>query len=323
MRPTGPPVRLRFDGREIEALPGETIAAALAAADIVAVRQARSGAPRGPFCGMGVCFDCLVTVDGRPNQRACLDQGPGRHGCPLGSPSPRRGKPSRPRPREEIACDVLVVGAGPAGLSAARALALAGANVIVADERLHPGGQYFKPLAPSHQADPSTLDRQFRDGAILRQSALLAGVRILNEATVWAAFSPHEVAAIVGRPFDPFPAQAPGAGDRRLRAVAAGAGLDLAGRHDGGRAADPGALLSRGAGPAHRGRRQRPALPADRRRASRRRRQCRRRPRSSQPPRPCPMARSSGRRFGRARPADRRPGPRQRGCAACCTGIAG
>ena len=72
MRPTGSPVRLSFDGREIEALEGETIAAALAAADIVALRQARSGAPRGPFCGMGVCFDCLVTVDGRPNQRACL-----------------------------------------------------------------------------------------------------------------------------------------------------------------------------------------------------------------------------------------------------------
>jgi len=72
MRPTGPPVRLRFDGREIEALPGETIAAALAAADIVAVRQAPSGAPRGPFCGMGVCFDCLVVVDGVPNTRACV-----------------------------------------------------------------------------------------------------------------------------------------------------------------------------------------------------------------------------------------------------------
>src|SRR5438552_1854213 len=72
MRPAGTPVRIRFDGAEIEALPGETIAAALAAADIVAVRQARSGEPRGPYCGMGVCFDCLVTVDGRPNQRACL-----------------------------------------------------------------------------------------------------------------------------------------------------------------------------------------------------------------------------------------------------------
>ena len=196
MRPTGPPVRLRFDGREIEALPGETIAAALAAADIVAVRQARSGAPRGPFCGMGVCFDCLVTVDGRPSQRACLtkvEAGMDVRSAPLATPH----RPEPAAPVEEIACDVLVVGAGPAGLSAARALALAGADVIVADERLHAGGQYFKPLAPSYQADPSTLDRQFRDGAILRQSALLAGVRILSEATVWAAFSPHEVAAIV------------------------------------------------------------------------------------------------------------------------------
>ena len=131
MRPTGPPVRLRFDGREIEALPGETIAAALAAADIVAVRQARSGAPRGPFCGMGVCFDCLVTVDGRPSQRACLtkaEAGMDVRSAPLAAPHP----PTPAPPAAEIACDVLVVGAGPAGLSAARALALAGADVIVA-----------------------------------------------------------------------------------------------------------------------------------------------------------------------------------------------
>ena len=74
MRPTGSPVGFRFDGREIEALEGETIAAALAASDIVAVRQARSGAPRGPFCGMGVCFDCLVTIDDRANRQACMVQ---------------------------------------------------------------------------------------------------------------------------------------------------------------------------------------------------------------------------------------------------------
>src|SRR6266567_5584562 len=112
MRPTGPPVRLRFDGREIEALPGETIAAALAAAEIVTVRQARSGAPRGPFCGMGVCFDCLVTVDGRPSQRACLTKvEPGldvRTAPP--APSAATAQPAEPAaPAEEIACDVLVV----------------------------------------------------------------------------------------------------------------------------------------------------------------------------------------------------------------------
>ena len=197
MRPTGAPVRIAFDGKEIDALPGETVAAALAAADIVTVRQARSGAPRGPFCGMGVCFDCLVTIDGRPNQRACLSKveaGMDVRSAPVATPRP----PPLAAPAEEIACDVLVVGAGPAGLSAARALALAGADVIVADDRLHPGGQYFKPLATSHAADIASLDRQFRDGAVLHRSALLAGVRILCETTVWAAFSPNEVAALVG-----------------------------------------------------------------------------------------------------------------------------
>jgi glycine/D-amino acid oxidase-like deaminating enzyme len=192
----GPLVAVKFDGREIAAIEGETVAAALAAAGVTAVRQARSGAPRGPFCGMGVCFDCLVTVDGRASQRACLTAV--RAGMDVRSsaaPGPPAGDEAKAT--EEVLCDVLVVGAGPAGLSAARTLALAGADVIVADERLHPGGQFYKPLAPSQRADMAVLDGQFRDGAVLVESARLAGVRIVNDATVWAAFSPREVAAIV------------------------------------------------------------------------------------------------------------------------------
>src|SRR5215470_17072024 len=128
LRPAGP-IAFRFDGRELSALPGETIAAALAAAGIVALRQARSGAPRGPFCGMGVCFDCLVTVDGRPSQRACLTKVSA--GMDVRSAPVAATAPSDPaQPTEEIDCDVLVVGAGPAGLSAARSLALAGADVV-------------------------------------------------------------------------------------------------------------------------------------------------------------------------------------------------
>ena len=194
--PVGPAIQIYFDDREIAALPGETVAAALAAAGIIALRQARSGAPRGPFCGMGVCFDCLVTVDGQPSQRACLTRAV--DGMDVrSSPAPQPGAAGPPAETREQACDVVVVGAGPAGLSAARALALAGANVVVLDERLHEGGQFFKPLAHSHEADPERLDRQFRDGAVLGRSTLLAGVTIVNEATVWAAFSPNEIAATV------------------------------------------------------------------------------------------------------------------------------
>ncbi|KOV67782.1 proline dehydrogenase [Streptomyces sp. AS58] len=67
------PFTVTFDGREIPALPGRTVAAVLWAAGITSWRTTRtSGSPRGVFCGIGVCHDCLVTVDGRPNQRACL-----------------------------------------------------------------------------------------------------------------------------------------------------------------------------------------------------------------------------------------------------------
>jgi hypothetical protein len=64
---------IEFDGREIPALPGQSIAAALWAEGILAWRTTRvNGRPRGAFCGIGVCFDCLATVNGRPNQRTCL-----------------------------------------------------------------------------------------------------------------------------------------------------------------------------------------------------------------------------------------------------------
>src|SRR4051812_25538512 len=66
------PLAVSFDGREISALPGQTIAAALWQAGIVSWRRTRgAGLPRGVFCGIGVCFDCLVTVNGTPDVRAC------------------------------------------------------------------------------------------------------------------------------------------------------------------------------------------------------------------------------------------------------------
>jgi predicted molibdopterin-dependent oxidoreductase YjgC len=61
------------DGAPVRAAPGETVAAALLAAGIGAFRLTpRTGAPRGLYCGMGACFDCLVTIDGAHNQQACL-----------------------------------------------------------------------------------------------------------------------------------------------------------------------------------------------------------------------------------------------------------
>lgn len=69
----GAPFTFLFDGQPITAYPGEMVGAALMAAGIVALRTTRRrGRPRGLFCGIGICFDCLVVIDGRPNRRACL-----------------------------------------------------------------------------------------------------------------------------------------------------------------------------------------------------------------------------------------------------------
>ena len=67
-----PSIRLTFDGSELHAAAGQTVAAALLAAGCRVWRHTgRRQEPRGLFCGMGICFDCLVRVDGRPNVRAC------------------------------------------------------------------------------------------------------------------------------------------------------------------------------------------------------------------------------------------------------------
>lgn len=62
-----------FDGRTIPAAAGDTVAAALMLAGEDRLRETPvSGAPRGPFCLMGVCFDCLVEIDGESNRQACM-----------------------------------------------------------------------------------------------------------------------------------------------------------------------------------------------------------------------------------------------------------
>jgi D-hydroxyproline dehydrogenase subunit gamma len=65
-------VPVTVDGRSLALPEGEMLAAALLAAGVLAFHQsALAGAPRGPFCVMGSCFQCIAEVDGRPHQRTC------------------------------------------------------------------------------------------------------------------------------------------------------------------------------------------------------------------------------------------------------------
>ena len=211
MREAGARVTFTFDGRPIEAIAGESIASALAAHGILGFSAPHpagathdtSPAQTGLYCGMGACFACVVTVDGRAGQRACLAKLDGseevRSTLPSGWPDdplqPLGAVPARAKLAER-ATDILVIGAGPAGLSAALAARRCGASVALLDERTASGGQYYKPVAASHQA-ARPLDRQFHEGATLLAAADATGIEILQDALVFGAFSPNEVLALI------------------------------------------------------------------------------------------------------------------------------
>ena len=66
-------VSVSVDGRAIAASAGDSVAAALLKAGILACRTTPvSGAPRAPYCMMGICFECLVAIDGMGSRQACM-----------------------------------------------------------------------------------------------------------------------------------------------------------------------------------------------------------------------------------------------------------
>jgi sarcosine oxidase subunit alpha len=65
-------VQLRVDGRKITVPAGTVVAAAIALAGVSRFRCSIAGQPRGPLCGMGICMECLATINGRPLARTCL-----------------------------------------------------------------------------------------------------------------------------------------------------------------------------------------------------------------------------------------------------------
>lgn len=184
---SGATIDVFCDGERLSAIEGESIAATLTAHGVRKFCQSREGDDRGMFCGMGVCFDCRVAVDGRAGQRACLTTV--QQGMMIETHPDVSSQPSHPQwaaADREARCSVLIIGAGPAGLAAAEAVAQREIDVVVLDERPYPGGQYYKPLAPSHRfSEDRPSDRQFRDGLELVNRVEKLGARIHSETLVW------------------------------------------------------------------------------------------------------------------------------------------
>lgn len=195
----GERIGFEFEGESLTGRRGESLAAALTAAGIRELRWTQDREARGLFCGMGVCQECLVEIDGRPNQRACMTklEGPVRlrrqkHlARALGSDE---GAENDATETPTLEPDLLVLGGGAGGLNAAATAARAGLRVLLVDERPTPGGQYYKqPLPLPALAGEIAADGQFAGGRALIAAAKASGVAMMQGAQVWGAFEPLDL----------------------------------------------------------------------------------------------------------------------------------
>ena len=193
-------MRIRYEDEPVAARAGSSIAAALTAAGIRGFRHSNAG-DRGLFCGMGVCGECLIEVDGHPGQLACMTHVEDGMRLRRQPAAPRADLTAVPEPQPTelvLQADVVVVGGGPAGLAAAAIAAEAGADVLLADDRASLGGQYYKQPATSAGPDPAAADPQFAAGRALVQRVRTAGVRVYSGMRVWGADGPGRLYAVRG-----------------------------------------------------------------------------------------------------------------------------
>ena len=194
-------VVISFEGRKISSRIGESLLAALVAAGEYHLRTTKSGESRGPFCGMGVCQECLVEIDGAPCQRACVTKvekpiAVKRQIDPVSISGRAKSLESAgcEKPSGAIKPDIAVVGGGAGGMNAAIWAARSGADVLLIDERPQLGGQYFKQLIPAPDLEAERWeDKQFRNGRHLIGEIAESGIKLLNNASVVAAFEPCDL----------------------------------------------------------------------------------------------------------------------------------
>lgn len=184
-------IEIKVDGEPMNAFEGESVAAVLTATGKLKLNHDKDGHSRGIFCGMGVCYDCLVCINDGPTQRACMTKV--HAGMQIRS-STYLAKPSASPVTETLPTidespKVLIVGAGPAGLAAAASFTSAGIKPTILDERSSAGGQYFKQLASGYQfTQPNKADQQYQDGAEIIKQVKESGAKLLTGVKVWGAF---------------------------------------------------------------------------------------------------------------------------------------
>lgn len=203
--PQGEPlVAFFWNGREIMARQGEMISSALMASGIkIFGHHHRDGSAQGLFCANGQCAQCTVLADGLPVKGCMTAVKPGMKVSSVDElPAlPEALSPPDSGPVEEVTVDVLVLGGGPAGLSAAAELGALGFATLVVDDKNRLGG---KLLLQTHKFFGSILDchagtRGFEIAAILEDKlSEFPSISVWTDSTVVAVYGDGVAGVITG-----------------------------------------------------------------------------------------------------------------------------
>ena len=161
----GQQLLLTFEKTEINCREGATVAGALIAGGVREFRKSTDGY-RGLYCGMGICQECLVTIDGVPGYRACTT--PAKNGMHVTrQPAKIVLRPTAgSRTDEQVAItveepQVLVVGGGPAGLTVAYQLRRRGHGATIFDDHAELGGMMRYGI-PAYRTPRRHLDHEIQ-----------------------------------------------------------------------------------------------------------------------------------------------------------------
>jgi len=198
-------VAFTWNGSPLSGFDGEMISSALIANGVhIFGHHAKDGSPQGIFCANGQCSQCLVIADGRP-VKACMT--PLREGLTVASVEglprlPEEDAESHVSPIASVATDVLIIGGGPAGLSAAIELGKLGVRTLIVDDKDRLGG---KLVLQTHKFFGSVEDsyagtRGFEIGNILAaEIAQHPSVDVWLNTTAVAVFADRVVGLVQGR----------------------------------------------------------------------------------------------------------------------------
>ncbi|HDR15214.1 MAG TPA: FAD-dependent oxidoreductase [Desulfobacteraceae bacterium] len=199
-----PSVTFFWNGREIIAREGEMISSALLAAGIkIFGHHPADGSPQGMFCANGQCSQCTVLADGVPVKGCMTPARPGMKVEPVdGLPSlPATSDASSAKSLQDLDVDVLVVGGGPAGLSAAVELGKSGIRTLLVDDKQRLGG---KLLLQTHKFFGSIEDcnagtRGFDIAGILEKRIDdYPSVTVWKDSTVVAVYADRKAGVVTG-----------------------------------------------------------------------------------------------------------------------------